>query len=204
MTGFDIMPPVEGGETADYFPSDFVPPAAEETITGLDALLPARPETLPMKPGWKPGAPPERETLFDALKAVRARLSSLHRVPPYIICEDKTLRGMAESFPLTPTDLMQVHGMGATRVAKYGGPFLQAIETWLSRHPEQRPQREREARPGEGWTPAEEARLLLELAEGRRLSEVAVKHGRSAQDIGERLRRMARRIENPSADLSDE
>ena len=114
-------------------------PEAPEGLSGLDALLPDRPESLPMKEGWKPGDQPSAETLFDTLRSVRIRLSGLHRVPPYIICEDKSLRDMAEKLPLTQAALTRVHGFGERKAAKYGPPFLQAVADWVKKHPEAKP-----------------------------------------------------------------
>ena len=147
-------------DTSVFAPvDDFIPPEEDQPLSGLDALLPARPETLPMKEGWRPGDAPRKETLFDALKAVRARLARMHRMPPYIICEDRTLRDMAEQKPQRPEELLWVHGMGERRVEKYGKPFLQAIGEWLKKHPEDRPAPKKDKPCESAWTAEEKAIL---------------------------------------------
>lgn len=69
-------------------------------------------------------------TLFDALRRVRLDLSRTLRVPPYIICDDRTLESMAVLRPQTPDEMLQVHGMGAVKVDKYGSDFLQVLRSW--------------------------------------------------------------------------
>ncbi len=92
------------------------------------------PRMLPM-PLSNPGDD-ALEDLLVRLKACRMSLARDAHMPVYIICDDKTLRDMAQRLPRTPDDLRQVKGMGEIKIQKYGEEFLKAIEKWLQIHPE--------------------------------------------------------------------
>ncbi|MDQ6971537.1 MAG: DNA helicase RecQ [Mariprofundaceae bacterium] len=70
---------------------------------------------------------PQDETLFDALRALRSRLAREQNVPPYVIFPDKTLHAMAVARPDTKDQLLDISGVGETKLARYGEAFLQAI-----------------------------------------------------------------------------
>ncbi|MCE9601525.1 MAG: ATP-dependent DNA helicase [Gemmatimonadetes bacterium] len=74
-------------------------------------------------------APLSREEieLLDALKAVRSRLAKEDSVPAYVIFPDRSLREMARAHPRTSTDLARVHGVGPTRLERFGAAFLEVL-----------------------------------------------------------------------------
>ncbi len=67
--------------------------------------------------------------LFERLRALRKRLASAQGVPPYVVFSDRTLREMARALPATPSELMEISGVGETKLARYGTEFLEAIAT---------------------------------------------------------------------------
>jgi ATP-dependent DNA helicase RecQ len=71
---------------------------------------------------------PHDEVLFERLRAVRKALANEAGVPPYVIFPDRTLIEMAAQQPTTENELLSLHGVGATRLARWGGAFLQAIK----------------------------------------------------------------------------
>ena len=71
--------------------------------------------------------PPEAQDLFIALRDLRRDLAKTQNVPPYIIFNDRSLREMAIHRPLTPDALMQLHGVGERKAARYGAAFLDVI-----------------------------------------------------------------------------
>lgn len=77
-----------------------------------------------------------RLELFELLRARRAELAREAQVPPYVVFSDRSLREMAELLPQTPSQLMQVSGVGQHKRDIYGAPFLAVIESWLDAHPE--------------------------------------------------------------------
>jgi len=68
-----------------------------------------------------------QESLFQGLKALRLRLAREHRVPPYIIFSDKTLRMMARNRPTDPTALLRCPGVGDRKLEAYGETFLKLV-----------------------------------------------------------------------------
>ena len=72
----------------------------------------------------------ENEQLFQCLRAVRRRLASEQNVPPYVIFSDKTLKAMARERPTDDASLLQVHGVGAHKLSRYGQVFVAAIREY--------------------------------------------------------------------------
>ncbi len=92
----------------------------------------ARPQKAPLPETL----PPEKEDLLVRLKARRLTLSQQLRVPPYIICDDRTLRGIADAAPTTREALLRVKGMGEAKAARYGESLLSVVRDFLRIHPE--------------------------------------------------------------------
>ncbi|MDH5529016.1 MAG: DNA helicase RecQ [Paracoccaceae bacterium] len=65
--------------------------------------------------------------LLSALKAKRRALAEAARVPAYVIFPDRTLIEMAEKRPGTLDEMMQISGIGAKKLEKYGSQFLEVI-----------------------------------------------------------------------------
>ncbi len=65
--------------------------------------------------------------LFEALRAARAELAKLRKVPPYVVAHDSTLVAMAEVRPRDAAAMLTVPGMGPYRVEAYGPAFLEVI-----------------------------------------------------------------------------
>ncbi len=66
-------------------------------------------------------------TLFAALRVVRSRLSQEAKVPPYVICHDRTLVELAQKRPGTLNDLKTITGLGASKISRYGQAFLETL-----------------------------------------------------------------------------
>jgi ATP-dependent DNA helicase RecQ len=73
----------------------------------------------------------ESERIFEALRELRLELSRHHRLPPYVIAGDRTLREIAQARPRTPGDLAGLFGIGPARVEKYGQAFLDVVAAFL-------------------------------------------------------------------------
>ncbi len=65
----------------------------------------------------------ERE-LWDALRALRARLAREHSVPAYVIFHDATLLAMLRDRPQTLIALGAISGVGERKLERYGEAFL--------------------------------------------------------------------------------
>ena len=62
--------------------------------------------------------------LFEALRAWRAEQAKAQRIPPYVIFHDSVLRDIAAECPTSQDGLGQVKGVGASKLARYGGAVL--------------------------------------------------------------------------------
>jgi ATP-dependent DNA helicase RecQ len=66
--------------------------------------------------------------LFEALRAHRLTVARAEAVPPFVVASDRTLRDMARSQPHTEAQLLEVHGMGPVKAARYGAGFLAIVQ----------------------------------------------------------------------------
>jgi len=73
--------------------------------------------------------PPVEARLFDALRAERSRLARQQGVPPYVIFHDATLRAMAQARPRTRAQMIDLPGVGKTKLDRYGEAFLAVVAT---------------------------------------------------------------------------
>lgn len=72
--------------------------------------------------------------LFERLRALRRELAEWRDVPPYIVCSDKTLRGLCRQRPATREDLLEVSGIGERKADEFGEAFLRAISEFEDEH----------------------------------------------------------------------
>ena len=71
--------------------------------------------------------PPEDESLWQALRELRTRLSREAGVPPYVIFHDATLREMVRLRPSSPSELLTLQGIGEKKLERYGVAFLEVL-----------------------------------------------------------------------------
>lgn len=67
------------------------------------------------------------ELLFEKLRRLRKRLADEQGVPPYIVFGDTSLRQMARDKPLSDDGLLEIPGVGETKLRVYGEDFLSEI-----------------------------------------------------------------------------
>lgn len=70
---------------------------------------------------------PVNADLLDALKALRKGIASKKSVPAYVIFSDATLIDMCKKCPETPDEMLEVSGVGRTKLEKFGKEFLEVI-----------------------------------------------------------------------------
>ena len=68
--------------------------------------------------------------LFERLRALRKRIADAAEVPPYIVFSDSALRDMCAKLPATDDEFLEVNGVGATKLARYGEDFLSEIAAY--------------------------------------------------------------------------
>ncbi|NMM48839.1 DNA helicase RecQ [Marinigracilibium pacificum] len=71
------------------------------------------------------------EALFQILKDLRKKIAKQKDLPPYVIFQDNSLEEMATSYPTDKDQLTKVNGVGTGKVAKFGKPFLDAINKYV-------------------------------------------------------------------------
>ncbi len=132
---------------------------------------------------------PGETSLYEQLRACRMQLAKVNKVPPYIICDDKTLADMARRRPLTTDGLMTVHGMGAVKVSKYGAAFLKVIRQYNETRTTVTVKQSGSA-PGKPLTMTEKNELRQAYLAGQPLSRMAQMVGRSEADVRAALKQM--------------
>ena len=110
-------------------------PTVSLTIAGRDALRERRQILLTKQreapsvrnQSGKRGEIECDELLFEKLRRLRKRLADEQGVPPYIVFGDTSLRHMANAKPVKDSDLLDIPGVGETKLRVYGTEFLTEI-----------------------------------------------------------------------------
>ncbi|MDW7888583.1 DNA helicase RecQ, partial [Enterococcus faecium] len=66
----------------------------------------------------------ETDTLFEVLRELRTDLASEAGVPPYVVFSDSTLKEMSRIRPSSRLEMLQIKGVGQSKLDKYGEAFL--------------------------------------------------------------------------------
>ena len=70
----------------------------------------------------------ETDTLFEVLRELRTDLASEAGVPPYVVFSDSTLKEMSRIRPSSRLEMLQIKGVGQSKLDKYGEAFLSRIK----------------------------------------------------------------------------
>ncbi|MCV6604443.1 MAG: DNA helicase RecQ [Porticoccaceae bacterium] len=65
--------------------------------------------------------------LWEALRARRKQLADEQGVPPYVVFHDATLMEMMEYQPTSEAELLNISGVGQSKLDKFGSEFLQVL-----------------------------------------------------------------------------
>lgn len=66
--------------------------------------------------------------LLTALKSLRTQLAQAQRVPAYVVFSDRTLVELATVKPTTPGSMREIHGIGDSKLERYGAAFLEIVQ----------------------------------------------------------------------------
>ncbi|HEY8892791.1 MAG TPA: DNA helicase RecQ [Clostridium sp.] len=69
--------------------------------------------------------------LFEILRTLRKEISEREKVPPYIVFADSALREMSEYFPVNKKEMLNIKGVGESKLNKYGEEFIQVIKKYM-------------------------------------------------------------------------
>lgn len=72
----------------------------------------------------------KEDPLFNQLRALRMKLAQEAGVPPFVVFSDKTLRDMAAKMPVTEEAFLEVNGVGAAKLERYGEAFMDEIKSY--------------------------------------------------------------------------
>lgn len=70
--------------------------------------------------------------LFEKLRGLRRVIAEAHRVPPFIIFSDTTLKDMCVKLPASSDAMLEVSGVGKFKLEKYGDRFIEVINEYVS------------------------------------------------------------------------
>ena len=65
--------------------------------------------------------------LFEALRAERTAIARSLGVPPYVVFPDTTLIAFATERPRTHKEMLNISGVGQSKLERYGDAFLDVI-----------------------------------------------------------------------------
>jgi len=91
---------------------------------------PKPPVSAAKKPASEHVVAEDDKDLWDALRACRQSLATEHNVPAYVIFHDKTLHEMLASRPQTAMEMLDISGVGQTKLDRYGDRFLNTLQDW--------------------------------------------------------------------------
>ncbi len=109
-------------------------PLLKRNETPQPVMLRALPKRSKAKSGRKKSGPanslpPEGEALFERLRLLRRQIADEQNVPPYVIFPDKTLIEMTIVRPEHAGAMLDISGVGETRLKRYGQRFLDEISS---------------------------------------------------------------------------
>lgn len=80
------------------------------------------------------------ETLYDMLVDLRKRISKQNNIPPFVIFQEPTLKDMCFQYPCTIDELTNCQGVGVGKAQRYGAPFVEMIQQYVTDNDIDRPQ----------------------------------------------------------------
>ncbi len=72
------------------------------------------------------------EQLFQLLRARRKQIADREAVPPYVVFGDASLAEMAATLPTNDNALLDINGVGQTKLERYGAEFIAEIVGYMS------------------------------------------------------------------------
>jgi len=72
------------------------------------------------------------EQLFEQLRELRFKVAQKQGVPAFVVFSNATLADMCARLPKTEDEMLEVNGVGQTKLERYGADFLKAISHYRS------------------------------------------------------------------------
>ncbi|MBP4137856.1 DNA helicase RecQ [Flavobacterium geliluteum] len=71
------------------------------------------------------------EVLMGMLRELRKKVAKKLGVPPFVVFQDPSLEDMALKYPISLTELYNIHGVGEGKAKKYGSDFITLINRYV-------------------------------------------------------------------------
>lgn len=71
------------------------------------------------------------EVLMGMLKDLRKKVAKKLSVPPFVVFQDPSLEDMALKYPISISELGNIHGVGEGKAKKYGKDFVELISRYV-------------------------------------------------------------------------
>ena len=121
-------------QTEGRFPVLLTTERARSVLRGQARVTHSARYVPPAKPAARRGkdarASGMDDSLYEALRALRAELAKAEGVPAYVVFSNATLADMAVKHPRDMRQLLNVSGVGEYKAARYGRAFLNEIKKW--------------------------------------------------------------------------
>ena len=124
--------------------------AARPVLRGEEKVFFRAPEADPIRRQSTARATVSTDPVFEALRQWRRGVAQAQGVPAYVVFVDKTLADIVERRPATLAQLLDVPGVGRSRVERYGVAILAVVSGEAAEVPAAPPPRT----PGDGPDPA--------------------------------------------------
>ena len=93
----------------------------------ISNLKPSRSRTAPSRNKAVDELSEDDASAYSELKTLRLKLANELTVPAFVVFSDATLLDMVAKRPATPQQMLEVNGVGPSKLEKYGDLFLEAI-----------------------------------------------------------------------------
>jgi ATP-dependent DNA helicase RecQ len=103
--------------------------ASRTVLKGEEPLMLASPR-LQKASYWQRDKTDKRydKALFVKLRSLRKTIADAEDIPPFIVFNDATLSELARVKPKTSQQMLNISGIGDTKLARYGHDFLEVIQ----------------------------------------------------------------------------
>lgn len=79
------------------------------------------------------------KALFDLLMRLRKKVGKQKDVPPYIVFQEISIKGMATRYPLSIEEMKNIDGVSQGKARRYGREFIKAIQEYVEENAIERP-----------------------------------------------------------------
>jgi ATP-dependent DNA helicase RecQ len=69
------------------------------------------------------------DEVFEEFRTLRTKIATEDSVAPYIVFSDKTLQQISQQLPTTPTEFLNISGIGQNKLEKYGEVFMNLCQS---------------------------------------------------------------------------